>query len=129
MSTRSSDQPAPDTTRLAVYRRWLAHEQALIAWVHTATTMIGFGLIIYGLFQLEVRHVGRKHGVITPRDLALMMISMGLIALLPAAISRRKKTKGISKRLRRSRGSLAEIVAGLIFALGILALLAVFLHY
>lgn len=129
MSTRSSDEPEPETTRLSLDRTWLAHERTLTAWVRTATGMIGFGFTIYKFFQGEAWHVGRRHGVITPRDFALMMISIGLIALLLAAISRRKQTKVISKELRRSCGSLAEIVAGLIFVFGILVFFEVILHY
>jgi len=53
-----------------------------------------------------------------------MMISIGLITLLLATITRRRETKHISTRLRRGRSSLAEVVAGLIFVFGILVLVA-----
>jgi inner membrane protein YidH len=124
MSTRSWDDSEPNTTRLGLDRTWLAHERTLMAWVRTATGMIAFGFTIYKFFQHEVWDVGRKH-VITPRDFALMMISISLIALLLATIGRRRGARVISKELGRSRGSLAEIVAGLIFVFGTLVLLDV----
>lgn len=128
MSTTNADadnEPKPDSTRLALDRTWLAHERTLMAWVRTATSMIGFGFTIYKFFELEALH---RDGLITPRDFALMMISIGLITLLLATISRRKEIKSISQQLRRSSGSLAEIVAGLVFIFGILVLLATVLR-
>jgi putative membrane protein len=117
-------EPKPDITHLAFDRTWLAHERTLMAWVRTATSMIGFGFTIYKFFQLEVAQKGASARGITPRDFALMMISMGLITLLLALISRRRQTKDISAQLRRQQGSLAELVAGLVFVFGIIVLLA-----
>jgi len=53
-----------------------------------------------------------------------MMISIGLITLLLATITRRKEIKNMSLQLRRRRGSLAELAAGLVLVFGILVLLA-----
>jgi len=126
---KSSYEPESDTTRLGLDRTWLAHERTLMAWVRTSTGMIAFGFTIYKFFQHEGWDVGRKHSVITPRDFALMIISISLITLLLAAIGRRRGARVISKELRRSCSSLAEIVAGLIFVFGILVLLDVALYY
>lgn len=123
----ATKEPKLDRTQLALDRTWLAHERTLMAWVRTATSMIGFGFAIYKFFQLEVVHKGSA-GVITPRDFALMMISIGLISLSLATITRRKDTKNISAQLKRRRSSLAEILAGLVFVFGILVLLATILR-
>lgn len=119
-------EPKPDSTQLALERTWMAHDRTLMAWVRTATSMIGFGFTIYKFFELEPvhLHVGSRFGEITPRDFALMMISIGLITLVLATVGRRKDIAGISKQLRRSRSSMAEIVAGLVLVFGILVLLA-----
>jgi len=125
-------QPAkeqkPDSTQLALDRTWLAHERTLMAWVRTATSMIGFGFTIYKFFQLEAAHRESHPGVITPREFALMMISIGLIILLLATIARRRETRDISVQLGRVRGSLAELAAGLIFLFGMMILVATVLR-
>ena len=124
----TSGEAKLDSTQLALDRTWLAHERTLMAWVRTATSMIGFGFTIYKFFQLEAVHKSSHPGVITPREFALMMISIGLITLLLATISRRKETRNISIQLRLGRRSLAEIVAGIVFGFGILVLVATLLR-
>jgi putative membrane protein len=124
----ASGEPKLDTKTLALDRTWLAHERTLMAWVRTATSMIGFGFTIYKFFQLEAVHRSSHPGVITPRRFALIMISIGLITLLLATITHRKETKNIAIELRRRRGSLAEVTAGLIFVFGILVLFATMLR-
>lgn len=108
---------------MAGHRTWLAQERTLMAWVRTATSMITFGFTIYKFFQFEVARSARN-GVLTPRDFGLIMISIGLLTLLLAIISRRKQSAALSKQLRQRRTSLSEIVAILMFAFGILVLAA-----
>jgi putative membrane protein len=113
-----------DRTQLALDRTWLAHERTLMAWARTATSMISFGFAIYKFFQLEVAQKGSNYGFVTPREFALIMISIGMITLLLATVTRRKESRDISTQLGRGRGSLAELVACLIFLFGILVFLA-----
>lgn len=125
--SQPSEELKADSTQLALDRTWLAHERTLMAWVRTATSMIGFGFTIYKFFQLEAVH-RESHPVITPREFALMMISIGLITLLLATIARRMETRNISVQIGRVRSSLAELVAGLIFLFGLLVLVATVLR-
>lgn len=122
--SRADVEPKWDVTQLALDRTWLAHERTLMAWVRTATSMIGFGFTIYKFFQLEAANKSSHLGGITPRDFAIVMISIGLATLLLATITRRKETKAIALQLRRRPGSLAELVAGMIFVFGVVVLLA-----
>ena len=108
---------------MACDRTWLAHERTLMAWIRTATSMITFGFTVYKFFQFEAAH-GAHTGVLTPRDFGLIMISIGLIMLLLAIVSRRKQTAALSKQIRRRRTSLSEIIAILMFAFGLLLLAA-----
>jgi putative membrane protein len=108
---------------MASDRTWLAYERTLMAWVRTATSMITFGFTVYKFFQFETPPNVRT-GVLTPRDFGLAMISIGLITLLLAIIFRHKETAAVSKQFRQRRTSLSEIVAILIFAFGILVLVA-----
>jgi uncharacterized membrane protein YidH (DUF202 family) len=86
--------------------------------------MIGFGFTIYKFFQFETGDKGTQFGVLTPRDFALVMISIGVLTLALASVSRRTETREICEQLGRKSGSLSELVAGLVFLFGIVLLLA-----
>jgi putative membrane protein len=114
----------PDSTELAIDRTWLAHERTLMAWVRTATSMISFGFTIYKFFQFEAgKGSPVTRGVLSPRDFAMIIISIGLVALLLATISHRNEVRGLAAHLR-GRRSLAQIVATLVSIFGILVLIS-----
>jgi putative membrane protein len=122
--TLNSELPRPDSNEMAVDRTWLAHERTLMAWVRTATSMISFGFTIYKFFEFEEsKHTAAKSGLLTPRDFAVMMVSIGLLSLLGATIGHRKAVRGMRAQLQ-GRRSLAELVAFLIALFGLLILLA-----
>src|SRR5262245_41450960 len=76
-------------TKLADDRTRLAHERTLMAWVRTATSLITFGFTIYKLFQVE--RAGLPHqGFFGATFFALMMITIGLLALLMASVEHRR---------------------------------------
>jgi len=109
---------------MAVDRTWLAHERTLMAWVRTATSMISFGFTIYKFFEFEEsKHSAAKPGLLTPRDFALIMVSIGLLSLLGATMGHRRAVRGMRAQLQ-GRRSLAELVAFLIALFGLLILLA-----
>ena len=99
-----------------------------MAWVRTATSMITFGFTIYKFFQFEAgRGAPVTHGLLTPRDFALMMVSIGLVALLMATISHRREVRGMAAQLG-GRRSMAEIVAVLVSAFGLFVLFSAIFH-
>jgi putative membrane protein len=114
-------------TRLAVDRTRLAHERTLMAWVRTAVSMISFGFTIYKFFQYELRDrpvVADR--LIGPREFALIMIAIGLVALLLSTVQHRQSMRA----LRAEYGALvpvstSAIVAVLFSILGLFALIAV----
>jgi putative membrane protein len=114
----------PDSTELALDRTWLAHERTLMAWIRTATSMISFGFTIYKFFQFETEKKAGPHGLLTPRDFALIMIGIGLVSLLLATIGHRREMRELGPEMKGGRRSLAEVVAGLVAVFGILVLLA-----
>jgi len=119
---------APDSTHLAIDRTWLAHERTLMAWVRTATSMISFGFTIYKFFQLESgRGAPIARGLVTPRDFALIMVSIGLVALVMATIAHRKEIRGLAVHLDGRRSS-AEVVAALVSVFGLLVLFSAIFH-
>ena len=113
-------------TRLSIERTMLSHERTLMSWVRTATSLITFGFTIYKFFALEL---GSRAGLRTaqrigPRQFAIVMIGIGLIGLVLAAIQnwqhrRHLRTTGIAAPY-----SFTTLAALLVGALGILALLA-----
>jgi len=113
-----------DSNQMAIDRTWLAHERTLMAWVRTATSMISFGFTIYKFFQSEVaKDAPVRRALLTPRDFALIMVSIGLVCLLLATLQHRKEVRSLSIALQ-SRRSLAEVIAWFVSVFGILVLVA-----
>jgi len=119
---------APDSTHLAIDRTWLAHERTLMAWVRTATSMISFGFTIYKFFQFETGHGAPiARGILTPRGFALIMVTIGLVALVMATLAHRKEIRGLANHLDGRRSS-AEVVAALVSVFGLLVLFSAIFH-
>lgn len=126
--TGNADLPA--ATRFALDRTRLAYERTLMAWVRTATSLISFGFTIYKFFQYL--HEGRETApvaVLGPRSFALLMISIGLVALTLATIEHRRQLRAMRVEYGSVPYSLATVVAALIAALGVLGLLSVLLRF
>ena len=121
--------PLPDANALALDRTRLAYERTMMAWVRTSTSLISFGFTIYKFFELELRGRPQVGGPIGPREFALAMILIGLLALLFAGVQHRQSLQA----LRTEYGvhiptSLAGVMAGLFWVLGLFALVAVLLR-
>jgi putative membrane protein len=111
-------------TRLAIQRTRIAFDRTMLSWIRTAASLITFGFTIYKLFELE-KIAGPNKGRIGPRTFALVMISIGLISLLMAAVNNRQNIgmlRELDPTVPRSR---AALLAALIAVLGILAMVAV----
>ena len=127
MGNVSAEHDASTATKLAVERTRLAHERTLMAWTRTATSLISFGFTVYKFFQyLSESQEVRPRSAIGPRELALLMIGIGIMAVVLATIEHRRSMVA----LRTEYGalipnSLATIVAALVGALGAVLLVAV----
>ena len=116
--------PAADAgTLLAVDRTRLAYERTMMAWVRTGTSLISFGFTIYKFFQYQVERgqavaTGRLIG---PREFAMIMIGIALVALLSSAVDHHRSLA----KLRRTYGpqprSTAALIGVLMSILGLLA--------
>ena len=116
-------------TRLAVDRTRLAYERTLMAWVRTATSLISFGFTVYKFFQFDVsKQPVRAAAVIGPREFALIMISIGLVALVLSTIEHRRSMQAMRTEFGSIPYSTSAIVATLVSGLGVVALLAVVLR-
>ena len=127
--TSLSAHPLDVGTRLAVDRTRLAHERTLMAWVRTATSLISFGFTIYKFFQFELKGQppGPEH-LIGPREFAMFMIAIGLVALLLSTLEHRRSMQAMRAEFGNVPVSTAALVAGLISILGIVAFVAVVMH-
>jgi putative membrane protein len=114
-------------TRLAVDRTCLAHERTLMAWIRTAASLITFGFTIYKFFEFELKDRPAEQHVIGPRELAMMLISIGLVSLVMSGIQHRRGLQALREEYGQAAvpTSTANVVAGLFSVLGLLAFVAV----
>jgi putative membrane protein len=125
---------ATERTREALERTRLAHERTLLAWVRTATSLISFGFTIYKFFQYlrEGNPVpAGTHRLLDPRAVALVMISLGIVALACATLEQRRSMRRL-RDMYPDHGplprSLSTIVAGVLAVIGVVGLVLVFLR-
>ena len=117
-----------NSTMLAVERTRLAHERTLIAWLRTAISMISFGFTIYKFFQAQADHgAAAVKRLLGPREFALVMIGIGLVALVLAAYQHRQSMTRLRAESDRITVpiSIGMVVAVLFSVLGALAFAAV----
>jgi len=114
------------TTELAVDRTRLAHDRTMMAWVRTATSLISFGFTIYKFFQY-VREKGQavETRIFGPREFAISLITIGIVALVLATIQSRRELRLMRKHYPEVPYSLANIVAALVGILGLVTFFAV----
>ena len=120
--------PSP-ATELAVDRTRLAHDRTMMAWVRTAASLISFGFTIYKFFQY-IREQGQpvESRLFGPREFAISLITIGLVALVLATIQSRREMVIMRKHYQHVPYSLANIVAGLVAILGAVTFTAVLLR-
>jgi putative membrane protein len=104
--------------QLGADRTWMAGERTLMAWIRTATSMIGFGFTIYKFFE---DRPPSPHALLSSRDFAILMIGFGLIALALATVQHVIDVKSIADLTTRKRRSIALVLAVLLAVLGTLA--------
>ena len=114
------------STDLAVDRTRLAHERTLMAWVRTAASLISFGFTIYKFFQY-MRDQGQVHEgrLFGPREFAMTLIGIGLVALALATIQHRREMKAMRKHYHNVPYSMATVVGALVAILGVVSFAAV----
>ena len=68
---------------LALKRTFMAHERTLMAWIRTSTFLITFGFTIYKFFAylVDADDTPLAGSMVGPREYALAMISMAMIAV------------------------------------------------
>jgi putative membrane protein len=126
MDTTATADPR---TALAIERTRLAHERTLMAWVRTSTSLISFGFGIYKAFEyLHERQPTVAHGVLGPRNFALVMILLGVTALILGTTQHRRDLRVLEAQYGHLPRSAAGLVAYIVSILGIGALILVFMR-
>jgi putative membrane protein len=128
--TSKADAPS----KLALDRTRLAYDRTMLAWVRTATSLISFGFSIQQFFRIA-QPDGRQSGnLIRPHQFGLLMIAIGLLALLLAALEHRSSLQAlrldypVTEQYQKIAPSRAAILAALIAILGLLALIDAIFH-
>jgi len=120
-----------NNTRLAIDRNRLAYERTMMAWIRTGISLITFGFSIYKFFQIQHESTSTKsEGFLGSANFGLVMIIVGLLALLIAALENRRDMNSLKAEfpgVHISR-SLARVFAGLVSILGIMGMIAVILR-
>jgi putative membrane protein len=101
-----------------------------MAWIRTSTSLISFGFTIYKFFEylVQANNTSLSHNLFGPREFALCMIGVGIIALAIAAIEYRHTLKLLEEEHGTTYESLAEKLAVLIFLIGLGLLIVVLLQ-
>ena len=129
MLARDRTTLAHERTDLAFERTLLAHERTLMAWVRTATSLISFGFSIYKFFDFLNNGKNVPSRLVGPREFALIMIAMGLVALVFAILDHRRSREALRAAGGEVRKSLALILAALVAGLGIFAFVLAWLRH
>jgi len=119
--------PVPTQSELAMERTRLARDRTMMAWVRTAASLIGLGFTIYKFFEylMQSGQPLAPHRLISPRQYALLMVSIGVIILAIATIDHYLAMRQFRAITGRRVFSLATAPAALISILGMVALIAV----
>jgi putative membrane protein len=100
----------------------------MLSWVRTATGLITFGFAVYN-FHIIVPRDQPSSRLIGPHEFALMMVSIGLVALLLAMIEYRRDIRTLRIEFPEIHWSpLPGAVALLISVLGLLALITIIMR-
>jgi len=105
---------------LALRRTFLAHDRTLMAWIRTSVSLISFGFSIYKFFQYlsGTERTAPPHTLFGPRQFALSMIGVGVLALAFASVEYRRARKMLELEHATAYPSLTGKLAGILCVLG-----------
>jgi putative membrane protein len=125
---------ARERTSLALERSFLATERTLMAWLRTSLSMISFGFTLAKIFKAigdkrSAPVVGTFGSIWTPEAVGRTMVFIGTGALVCAVIQHRRRVAALRAQGLVAQWNLALHVALLVAALGVFALLTLFLGH
>lgn len=109
MSTPETLSPVHEMAR---DRTRLAYERTQLAWVRTAASLISFGFTIFKFFDfLDDQRSQVPDRLLGPREFAVVMISVGLLALVLSTIEHRRHLQDLRRRFGPLPLSMAAILS------------------
>lgn len=122
-----STELAQERTDLALQRTIIASERTLMAWIRTSISMIGFGFTIFKFLQYltEAQRTSPMLHHTAPRNLGLVFVVLGTLALVGAIAQHRQFLRRIGAAEKVYMWSLAVIVAILVILIGVLAFVGI----
>ncbi|HEU4427513.1 MAG TPA: DUF202 domain-containing protein [Myxococcota bacterium] len=121
--------PRADQVALALDRTRLAYDRTLMAGVRTGLSLITFGFSVYKFFALEGRGAVRAEGALGSRAFGILLIGGGLITLLVSVLQYAAGVRELRRLGAEVRSSMPALIAGVVSALGIVALTAAILRH
>jgi putative membrane protein len=116
---------------LSLQRTLLAEERTLMAWIRTSVSLITFGFTIYKFFQY-LKHIAGEipqRGLLGPREFAVGMITLGVIALVAATVQHRRTLNALDPGQHARVGLLAGKLAVVVAVMGLFLLVSVMLRF
>jgi putative membrane protein len=119
-----SDRRPFSTDELALQRTVMAVDRTLMAWTRTALSLISFGFTIFKFLQYAKQEGGQAQKLAEsgPRNLGMVMISMGVVFLCLACIQFWRELRRLSPDRRLSAWRLSMAMALALALIGVLAL-------
>lgn len=115
---------------LGCRRTFLAHDRTLMAWIRTSVSLIGFGFTIHKFFDYlrEADNLPPSHSLVGPRQFAISMIGVGVVALAAATIQYRHSVQTLEKEMGQTYRSFTGTLAAVVAVAGALVLVVTFLR-
>ena len=133
---RGEHSETPETPRdmrlpAALVRTALSSEQTLMSWVRTSLSLFTFGFSITQFFYYLEQQQEDSHFSAGPRRLGISLIGVGILVLILAMVEHVQRLRKMREQgLPSDSGSFLPIgSAGAILAIGIVALVSVFLNW
>ena len=82
----------------------MAYERTMMAWVRTGTSLITFGFSVYKFFQLDEAVTLSGRMVVGPREFAMALIVVGLLALVLGTLEHARDLRSLRSWTRSCRG-------------------------
>ena len=115
----------------ALVRTALSSEQTLMSWVRTSLSLFTFGFSITQFFYYLEQQQEDSHFSAGPRRLGISLIGVGILVLVLAMVEHVQRLRKMREQgLPSDSGSFLPIgSAGAILAIGIVALVSIFLKW
>jgi putative membrane protein len=113
---------------LACERTRIAYDRTMMSWIRTGTSLISFGYATFKFFQLELKSGEHPGYLVGPREFVIMMVMLGLVSLVMGTIEHKRNMRSLRSVDPDLPRSMTGVLAGLLSALGVLALVLVILR-